>query len=529
MQSTLSVYAKLARYNYRDTFRILSRSIEKLRIETPSYKLYLAFILGVGICAVFFGLLAVTANPVMIGLGAGLVLGPLFLVVPELTIWVILVIGLLFGVLSADPLLSKGTWVISLMSMLLLMPSLVNMLWSKQRRAPFFMLVALLFLAYAIGISIIQGHSNEELVAGFKRYFQSFGLMMALTMIAFTPQSYARWGKFLMMVALLQFPFALYELLVLVPLRGGLAFSSETTDVVAGTFGANLMGGSPSSVMVIYLFISLSFLVAHWRAGLVNNKFFYPLALICLLPLVMGETKIAVIMLPMVGLILLKDDFIKDPLGYLFVISIIILLTVMLGYVYVSVMMHTSLDSFVNGTIEYNFGAKGYSESQSLNRFTSITFWAQQQNWNDPVGFLIGNGLGSSYTSSEGNAGYLGIKYGHYGIDMTAASALLWDTGLIGLIMYVSIFLAAWRAAGRLHRSVSDPAVKADAVAIQAAIALFLLSVVYTNSTVNLISMELIYAIVLGYLGYLMNQHGLLGKQSFSASLLKQSSDIQSA
>lgn len=474
----------------------------------------LGLIFGLGICAVFFGLLAATANPVMIGLGAGMVLGPLLLLMPEVTVWVILVIGLLFGVLSANPLLSKGIWVISLMSMLLLIPSVVNMLWSKQRQAPFFMLIALLFLVYVVGGSIIQGHSIVEFVGGFKRYFQTFGLMMALTMIAFTPQNFVRWRKFLMIVALLQFPFALYELLVLVPLRGGLALSSETTDVIAGTFGANLEGGSPNSVMVIYLFIALSFLVAHWRAGLINSKIFYPAAFICLLPLAMGETKIAVIMLPLVGLVLLKDDFIKAPLRYLFVISIIIMLTVMLGYVYVSVIMHTDLDDFVNGTIQYNFGDKGYSSTQSLNRFTSITFWVQQQSWNDPVGLLFGNGLGSSYTSPEDNAGYLGIKYGHYGIDLTAVSTLLWDTGLLGFIMYMSIFLAAWSAAGRLQRSVSDPAVKADALAIQAAISLFLLNLPYSDSNVNLISMELIYAIVLGYLGYLMNHHGLLDRHS---------------
>jgi hypothetical protein len=311
----------------------------------------------------------------------------------------------------------------------------------------------------------------------------------------------------------------------LVPLRGGLAYSSETTDVVAGSFGANLMGGSPSSVMVIYLFMTLSFLVARWRVGLINNWFFYSSALICLLPLGMGETKIAIIMLPIVGLILVKDDFIKAPLNYLFFSSIIILLTGLLVYIYVSVIMHTSLDDFIYGTIEYNFGNKGYSTSQSLNRFTSITFWAQQQRWNDPMGLIIGNGLGSSYyTSNDGNSGFLGIKYGHYGIDMTAVSALLWDTGLVGLLFYTSIFFLAWRSAGQLHCSVSDPGVKADALAIQATVALFILSLFYTNSTVNLMSMELIYAIVLGYLGYLLNNQRVFDSSKSLTPLCNKSS-----
>jgi hypothetical protein len=45
---------------------------------------------------------------------------------------------------------------------------------------------------------------------------------------------------------------------------------------------------------------------------------------------------------------------------------------------------------------------------------------------------------------------------------------------------------------------------------------------VYLEYIVNLVSMELIYAIVLGYLGHLMNHHGLLGKQPSSASSFKQ-------
>lgn len=490
----------------------------------------LTLIVGLGICAVFFGLLAATANPAMIVLGAAMVLGPVLLLMPELTIWVMLVIGLLLGVFSASPQFSKVSWIVSLLGVLLLVLSFNNMVWGKQRRVPFFILIALLFMVYAVGVSIIQWYSIEEFVAGFKRYFQAFGLMMALTLVAFRPQSYVRWGMFLMLVALLQFPFALYELFVLVPLRGGLSFSSEVTDVIAGTFGANLEGGSPNTVMVIYLLIALSFLVARWRAGLLNSNIFYPLAVICLLPLGMGETKIALVMLPLVGLILLRDDFSIVTLQHLTGIFVLILLTALLGYLYVSVMMHSSLDEVFDSTLRYNIGDQGYSESLHLNRFTSITFWAEEQRFDDPLSFLFGNGLGSSYTSLDSSgpmSGHLGLKYLHYRINLTGITTLLWDTGLIGSIMFVSIFVAAWFAAGRLRRSVSDPAVKADANAIQAAIALFFLSMPYSDFIVNLISMELIYAIVLGYLGYLMNYHGLLDRYSFSGLSIKQKKAIE--
>jgi len=489
----------------------LKLTLPLYRFQQINLKMVCAMLV-VGLMAMFFGLLAVSANPIMIGLGMGIVFGPLLLLLPELTIWLILVIGLLLGILSASPQFGKVTWIVSILSMLLLLPSLINMLWSKHRQMPGFMLIALIFLFYSVTVSIIQWHSLGEFIAGFKRYFQTFGLMLALTMIAFSDQSYVRWRRFLMVVALLQFPFALYELLVLVPKRA--SSMSDATDIIAGTFGANLQGGSPNSVMVIYLFIALAFLVARWRAGLIDSKIFYAFAFICLLPLGMGETKIAVVMLPLVGLVLVRKDLIMSPIRYLPSILVIALLTSLLGYLYVTVMMKSSLSEVIEASMRYNIGNQGYSQKQILNRMTSFTFWFQQQSWDNPLSFLLGNGLGSSYTSAGAMSGHLGLKFQHFGINLTAVSTVLWDTGLFGFFLLSSIFIAAWFAADRLGNSVSDPGVKADALAIQAAIALFALSLIYSDSIVNLVSMELIYAIVLGYLGYLLNRHGLVGKRA---------------
>lgn len=465
---------------------------------------------AVGMLSVFFGLLAVSANPILIGLGAGMVLGPILLALPELMIWIVLVVGLLMGVLSANPKFSNVTWIVSILSMMLLMPSVINMLWIRDRRTPGFILLSLAFMVYCLVGSIAQLHSMGEFVAGFKRYFQMFGLMMAVTLIVFTPQCVTRWRKFLVAVALLQFPFALYELLVLVPQRGGVSYNSYTTDVIAGTFGANMYGGSPNSVMVIFLFAAISFLVARWRSGLVENKYFYLLFLIFMLPIGMGETKVALIMLPMVGLVLLRKDLMRAPLQYLPALIGVTLLTILLGYIYVVVIMQSNPMDVLESTLNYNIGSQGYSDGQYLNRWTSVTFWFGEQNLRDPVSFLFGNGLGSSYTSTGSMSGYLGINYLNYGINLTAASTLLWDAGLFGLIIFICIFISAWHAAGRLSKSVSESSVKADALAIQAIIPLFMLSIFYSDSIVNLLAMEMIYAIVLGYLGYLMSYHGLL-------------------
>lgn len=458
-----------------------------------------------------YGLLASLGDPIKTVLGAGLLIGLVLLFLPKQVVWLVLVIGFVFGILSANPLLSKLAWVVSGFSMLLMVPSLQNMMWTSKNKAPLFLKLALLLMLYTVLVSIVQWYSATEFVAGFKRYFQSFGLMMALTLIAFQIKDYKQWFIFLLVVGLLQFPFALYQLLVLVPQRGGLELSSETTDVIAGTFGANLQGGSPNSVMVIYLFMVLSFLVARWRLKLIKNNVFYMLTFICLLPIGMGETKIAVIMLPIVGFILLRKDFVKSPLKFLLSILVIALLTSALAHLYITVIMGSSFGDVINSTLRYNVGDQGYSSGQYLNRMTSVTFWFSQNNWHEPMSFLFGNGLGSSYTSEGSLGGHIGNQYINYGINLTAISTLLWDVGLLGCLLFISVFIAAWCAAGNLYNSVSEESVKADALAIQASISLFFLSMFYSDSIVNLISMELIYAIVLGYLGYLLNRNDLIG------------------
>lgn len=532
MRDVSSVYL-LAIREVLPMSRILYRMVaSKLLARLPDHLVStwlnwrsVGLLLVVGVCSVAMGLLAVTADPVKIGLGISLMLGSVLLVKPEWTVWLIFVIGLLFGVLSASAAFSKITWGVSLLSMLLFIPSFMNIVWSEERRAPGFIWLALAYFFYATVVSAVQCDSLMEFVAGFKRYFQAFGLMMALTMIVFTTACYDRWLKFLMVVALLQFPFALYELLVLVPQRGGFELSSYTTDVIAGTFGANLEGGSPNFVMVVYLFVALAFLLARWRAGLIKSSTFYIFSLICLAPLGMGETKIAVLMVPLVGMVVMQNDLKKNPLSFLISLVVLLSLSGMLVYLYAAVMMNTSLDAVIDQTISYNFGEKSYNgEVGDLNRWTSITFWFQQQGLQDPVSFLFGNGLGSSYSALEGSAvpGHIGSRYLHLTLTVTAVSTILWDTGLVGLMLFIGIFIAAWVGAGKLMRAVDDPVVKADALAIQAGSVIFLLSLVYVDFIVNLVSMELLYAILLGYLGYLMNKHGVLTSRSAVSTSVQQ-------
>lgn len=482
--------------------RRLNMPLDERSFSGPVVALCIGALLIVS--ALFFGMLATTADPMTIGLGLGLVGGAFLLAAPRLVIWLVLVLSLATGALIsfAGPAYSKLPWVVSLLTFLLWPMALLHL--AHQKRIPLFIWLAIALVLEAVLITVVQWYSAAELTAGFKRYFQGYGLLFALAALPFLPADVRRWQHLLIGIALLQLPFAMYEFFVLVPIKGGLAAGSEVTDVVAGSFGANMEGGNASSEMAAFLLIALAFLVARWRAGLIGTRRFAVLATLCFLPLGLGETKIAIVLLPIMGVILLHKDFIRSPLRYLPGLLVIAGVTAGLGYVYLTFLMNSNLDDVIEGTLRYNVGSMGYG-ANLLNRSTVLSFWWSHHGWDDPFHLLFGHGLGSAFWLPVNPVvGHVAIHYQGYGIDGTTASTLLWETGIIGMAIYASMLIAAWLAANRLWRTATDAATRADALAIQAAIAVFMVFIYQSNSSVNLLQFEIIIAFVLGYLAYLL-------------------------
>ncbi|MFM9913832.1 MAG: hypothetical protein ACKVN9_09895 [Methylophilaceae bacterium] len=462
----------------------------------------LLLILGVGFCAVFFGMLAATANPILIGLGIGLFAGLFLLAMPKTTIWLVLGLGLSTGALLSmvGHGLDKISWAISMMAMLLWLPSLMQLF--RRPNIPMFVWLALICVIQAIVATALQWYSAGEFIAGFKRYFQMYGLLFAFATLAITPLDFQRWLKLLLGIALLQLPFAVYERFVLAAQRGS---GGEATDVVAGTMGANLVGGSPNSVMALFLLLAIAFIFMRWRAGLLATWKLIVLGLLLLAPLTLGETKIVVVMIPLMGMVLLRKDFALNPVRYLPVLMGLVFMTVVMAYVYVVVVLDSDFYHVIKESLHYNVGTEGYGVLY-LNRTSVVSFWWSLQGLHDPLGFLIGHGLGSSYGVAAGNSGHIAVQYPRYGIGLTTMSTLLWDVGVLGFALYLAMFISAWRAANRLWQDTTDALVRADVLVIQAGLAMFMLFIIYSDNQINLITMEIIVVTTLGYLAFLVQQ-----------------------
>ena len=98
-------------------------------------------------------------------------------------------------------------------------------------------------------------------------------------------------------------------------------------------------------------------------------------------------------------------------------------------------------DTNIQTTIDYNIGSQGYGKYR-LNRFTSLVFW-WQENKNNHEKILIGHGLDATVELEMGLSlpGSVAQQYPFYGTGLTTASQLLWETGIIGFTLFVSIFV----------------------------------------------------------------------------------------
>jgi hypothetical protein len=99
------------------------------------------------------------------------------------------------------------------------------------------------------------------------------------------------------------------------------------------------------------------------------------------------------------------------------------------------------------------------------------------------------------------------MRYPSYGIGLTVASTLLWDLGVLGLLLFLSILVLAWRTAGRLRQETTEPLVRADVAAIQVALPLFGFFIFYKPSLLETLSFQIVFAALLGYLAWMHRRH----------------------
>lgn len=463
-------------------------------------------LIGASLLAVVTGLLATTASPIFIGLFVGVIGGVALVGLPGVSLWLVLLGTLILGGMIAQfmPMLSKANWLFSMLGFLLLASAVGATLMRRPAERvsiPWWAWLGLLFPVYAVLVAVVNLASVLEFLAGFKRYFQFWGVFAGLALLTFKPGTHRNILRFLVGLALVQVVFAAYQRVVVVPKRVGMGGGVVAIDAVSGTFESSFLGGGSSSVLVFFLLTVFAFVFRLWLDGRLGGWRAFLASVLLLSPLALGETKVVVIFLPTVMLCVLALDLKKHPIRTLLLLLLGALGTAALAMLYlvISAKSGQSVQTVLENTIAYNFGRVGYHSASNLNRSTVFSFWWSQQHLGDPVGLLFGHGPGSSF-NGEGALvpGKLAMHYAGLAIAFTTLSSLLWDFGVLGTVLFLLFNLGAVLAIARAALRLPAGVTRSLAVAVLAGLLMNLMLFFLGNSATSLPSHSTLYMLLLG-------------------------------
>lgn len=368
------------------------------------------------------------------------------------------------------------------------------------------------------GASMIVNWNPGVAVLGFKSYFLMWILVFALVLSRFTVQDFDGLLKAMLAIAFLQLPFVLHQYVALVPLRVNLGPGIIPVDILVGTFGGNALGGGANAVLALFVFAVFACLLGLWKHGALSATKTALLGLPILVPVFFNEAKISVFYLPVIALVLFYADIARKPLRLAAVTGIAAglfaaLMTAMTAF-------HPggelrSWSELVDITYRQQIAdiTELRGQHSELTRWTALTFWAEENIDAHPVNLLIGHGPGASRTSEDGEwtlTRTLAETRYHDGmrIGYTALSAILWDTGILGLIAILGMLTAAFRTAGRLARAWAPRDRFRSGVfdGLRAVICLLAISLAHKDFFVLHLPYQTLFLLIMGYLAVAQHQ-----------------------
>ena len=462
------------------------------------------------------GLLVGRGDTTLTILAAGGAIGMFLLVKPTLALWFVILGGLVLTGLTQLylPQFQFVRWAFALLAWALAVVAILQRVVATPRagnaKLPAVWWWMLAFASVAALSSALNVNDTQTLLFGLKGHFQVWGLFIAIILMRWPEEVIDRLPRVLVGIALIQLPFVLHQYLVLVPARVGLGGLVVAEDVVSGTLGATTTGGGANAVLSLLLIIAATILLAKFQRGLLSGPRLCLCLLILLLPIVLNSNRVALLYLLLVYLMLFSREIFKAPLRAMFMAVLfgLVLATVSWSYLKTTSRSDPALGwtSVVTQAVEQNtrenYGYGGYQ----LNRFTSLTFWVNEHRRAAWDKILLGHGVAASREAEGGALSPSTLAQRAYpgvGIGLTTVSAILWDTGVVGLACWLAILVSAFRTAGRLALYYDAIPPRAAVLrGFQVAVPILFISFFHKAFLTFHLPYQMLLLLVLGYVGY---------------------------
>jgi hypothetical protein len=315
---------------------------------------------------------------------------------------------------------------------------------------------------------------------------------------------------FLLLVAVVQWPLELYQALFVVPQRVSAGYFGSAWDSIVGTFGGPKFGGGASGSLAIYLVVGLALALALWRTRCLSRL----QGTVCVLSILVGigltETKVVFVMIPVALFLLYVDQMRTHPVRFLLaMVSMLALLSLLMYIYYVFFWAEQNRGSVVDAIMRrfaYSFDPNFMPAYNWPGRMTGLAIWWRGQEFvGDPFHWLVGYGIASAVsTSTVVGPGVVALKFG-LGTDVTGATRLLWEVGVIGFVAYLLPLWFSFRTLGQVLRRATDitPVERGFYMALRASTGVLFLAVLYEVTIVSSPPLQLVAFILYGVCGVL--------------------------
>ncbi len=471
------------------------------------------------------GAISITGNLKLIGLFLGGFTGLIIALYPALLFWIAILVSLIVAGLAQLylPQLQLIRWAIIPVTFALLLHAFLQLFQpvtqqeNISRTMPVIVGISIAFILINVFSAVLNLQTLPSFITGFKGYFQVWGLLFAM--------AYIGWDKRLMeitlprvifIIALIQIPFALHQYLFVVPSRVGIVRGLVPIDIVSGTFGGSVLGGGANAVLAAYMFVVWSCVLALWKNKVISLTRMLVISAILLSPVLINEAKVSVVYVVAVFLTVFRRGSFKNMLRFIGIgfVSFAIVAIMLAAFVrHAPEGKVESWSDLIAYTYEYNV-EKDDAFGDKLSRGGAIKLWMQEHG--SLTHTLFGYGVGATRSEERNQlAQQLGINNpASYGVGAIAIVAVLWESGITGLLVMIMLFFVAFRTAGKLESEYEmNPWLSALFVGLQGAIVVLFISLWHKNFFVFHIGFQAIPILIFGYLAYWSRQKKINGRQ----------------
>ena len=349
-----------------------------------------------------------------------------------------LVICLLVSIFTLDyfgielRILSREiTWLPDILSMFALLAVLAATSSGFKTRVPqrYKLYIAAFIFISIIGV-ILNTVSAGPMITGIRNYFKYLPFFLLPFAYHFTARHLKWQVKWLVPLVAVQVPLAVFQRLVLYP---------KQYDLVSGTVGI-------SSLLTILLVCTIALLVSLYVKKELSLKVMLMACAYLSIPTMLNETKSSLVFLPLAFLLpFFLSSGNEKKLGQLLAIGATVA-GVMAAFIFVY--DYFIMDQWGYGILDFlstegrmeKYLYKGVQPDEEFDAIGRVDgyFLALSVLSEDPIKLLFGLGIGNVSNSFLGGLdGEYWSQYARFGIQTTTVSYLLWEIGILGLLLHI--------------------------------------------------------------------------------------------